>query len=942
MAAACISYYRPMTGPQRHFLGWDKSPARSVAEFLLREQKGRILDFSGHVVVVPTKEAGRRLRQQIVELAEARQQTIVGLDTVVPTWLYRNHRRHVPLASAWQIASAWREVLLSQQRSNRLTGLFPSGAATPSTDWALSIGSSIETLREQLGRVGLTIQDVANTHAGIIAPERERWADLATLEARFLESLVNTKMVDPIMDRLRNALDPALPTSLHTLTLAILPDFTPLSERLLTHVQQVGIHILVAAPASERDTFDSLGRPDTKHWQSRAISIPEFTSRVIPALDMAGQAHAVSALLTPAHRHAVSIAVPDRALIPSLQEHLDPRGIHVADPSDRSASQHPLPALVAAWLDCAAAAEMRQVGRLLRHPDLLDYLQRHLSVPASTIVSDFDLFLEQHRPLTLDNALAITQGPRFSPRRKSCIGAVLLLIKEWIVTPPGLNHVTRLREWLGNIYRERRANAADSDLLAAAALVDEILHRAGEMPTDEFHSVLRHVLNDVTLPGSAEPDAIAAEGWLELIWNTAPLAIITSMNEGFVPTHRRHNLFLPEPVRTRLGMDSDASTLARDSYLLTLLLASRESCHFIVAREGAEGDPLKPSRLLFRAGSAAERAAMAEHVFAGQTIAGSTVPATLRAPFRLTLPAFTPPSPLSITLLNDYLTCPFHCFLRHVLDMEARPEFQPEPTPAQFGELVHRVLHLMARDTTLRTTRSADVLEKGLLDLLHDVYAATFGNQPSIAITLSRAVAEQRLRTAVPHEIELRLAGWEILHAEHELSSLLDGIPILGRIDRIDRGPDGRLRVLDYKTGRSRNLPDKMHLRRARADTPAWQLHLSDSKSRWVNLQLPLYAWLLQQTVPDSAGITPGIFNLGPVHDETRVSLWEDFSAADLESACSTAAEAARRITAGVFWPPADSAHSLRDLSAPFHDDPANALDAKSLQRIQGANGKRP
>ena len=52
----------------------------------------------------------------------------------------------------------------------------------------------------------------------------------------------------------------------------------------------------------------------------------------------------------------------------------------------------------------------------------------------------------------------------------------------------------------------------------------------------------------------SDPAAIEMFGWLELPLHTAPAMIVTSFNEGFVPTSVNADMFLPNRLRRRLGL----------------------------------------------------------------------------------------------------------------------------------------------------------------------------------------------------------------------------------------------------------------------------------------------------------------------------------------------------------------------------------------------------
>jgi ATP-dependent helicase/nuclease subunit B len=97
----------------------------------------------------------------------------------------------------------------------------------------------------------------------------------------------------------------------------------------------------------------------------------------------------------------------------------------------------------------------------------------------------------------------------------------------------------------------------------------------------------------------ADADAVELAGWLELPLDDAPALIVCGLNEGYVPSSVNADLFLPDALRSRLGLQDNLRRYARDAYALSVLTATRERLELIVARRNLDGDPLIPSRLLF-------------------------------------------------------------------------------------------------------------------------------------------------------------------------------------------------------------------------------------------------------------------------------------------------------------------------------------------------------
>ena len=98
------------------------------------------------------------------------------------------------------------------------------------------------------------------------------------------------------------------------------------------------------------------------------------------------------------------------------------------------------------------------------------------------------------------------------------------------------------------------------------------------------------------------PEAVDIQGWLELAWEDAPHLLVAGVNEGKLPETIHGDLFLPNALRERLGLRTNAERFARDAWLMELLLCTREETgrvEFFLGRQRAIGEPLKPSRLLF-------------------------------------------------------------------------------------------------------------------------------------------------------------------------------------------------------------------------------------------------------------------------------------------------------------------------------------------------------
>lgn len=155
--------------------------------------------------------------------------------------------------------------------------------------------------------------------------------------------------------------------------------------------------------------------------------------------------------------------------------------------------------------------------------------------------------------------------------------------------------------------------------------------------------------------------------------------------------------------------------------------------------------------------------------------------------------------------------CPFRAYVELRLGAEAPRPAQPGIPAAERGEYLHRVLDLAwgeLGDSRRLQSMSAEALEAC-------VVRAAAGALPVLqradrAALDGRSIERERARAIEVVLGMLALEGlrapFRVLAREREVHAELAGSTIRLRIDRIDAFEDGRLAIVDYKTGASRPL----------------------------------------------------------------------------------------------------------------------------------------
>jgi DNA helicase-2/ATP-dependent DNA helicase PcrA len=188
----------------------------------------------------------------------------------------------------------------------------------------------------------------------------------------------------------------------------------------------------------------------------------------------------------------------------------------------------------------------------------------------------------------------------------------------------------------------------------------------------------------------------------------------------------------------------------------------------------------------------------------------------LPAPAAEAMPCITGPLRLSPSALQNYYDCPRQYYYKYVVGIP-----QPARTAARLGTAIHKALELFHGKHVL--VNEAHLPE--LIELFQaEVAQVEFDSQRERdqAMARGRALLTQHLE-----EEAARCADIANLEVEKVLTlSLADDVTLETRIDRIDTLADGRVRIIDYKTGELDTRPEYLR-----------------------NFQMPCYAWVVQEAL---------------------------------------------------------------------------------------------
>ena len=895
----------------------------SVAKRLSEDwREGETPDLSDCLLLTQTKEAGRRLMRALALLADEAGGGLFPPLLGSPASLFRGGEGEEE-ASDLACLLCWEEVLGELQRGD-FPNLFPAGGFEASDlAWRRSMAKALHGLRKILSECDRGCSEVAETNEeGFDLREPERWEDLAALEKLFLERLEERGLRDPFLMARKAARTPSLPSEVKRVVLAGVSGFPGLAEVALEALLARGVEVEILAFGPQDESFaglfDDWGRPLRAAWEERPLLLDEECLRLLP--DERAQARAVTEAVVSmgaARVEQVALGVVDAAVKPWLRRMAEEVAVEVvgnavtySEPEGTPASGSSLFAVLAALSGLVEDASFRRASSFLRFPEVRRWLDGvGAGVEERELLKELDRLTEKAIPGRLSDVenLARPDGVREVFRR-------LLELTEALRDG---RLVESLREFLQEAYGEEEFSGANARGAAFTALAPELFEALetiegfGATTGGNGLALLLDSLRGRRLPEVAETSALPMRGWLELPWVEAPWLLLVGFNEGCVPEALPGNAFLPESLRKDLGLWTDQDRFARDAYLLHWLTASRRGeavgrVDILLGKWSMEGEPLKPSRLLFLCDEDDEEAlALRVRNLFREPARKEEIPAW-RFPWKLDPGPPLTRDRLSVTGFGDFLSCPYRFHLKKNLRMEPFDASKVEADARDFGSLTHLALEDFGRDEDIRESDDSVAIRTYLFERLEVAFFERFGRRPGLALSEQKKSILLRLEAFAEVQVEERRAGWVPIEAEGVMDADLNGFKVTGRIDRIDRHEEtGAWRILDYKT--SDKSPEENHWgpgTNPEAYPDYCLFEAPDARGvmrtkRWTGLQLPLYRWwALSRADFEGKSVSVGYFNLPPECAGVKVVTWDALDDDLMKAAMKCAAGVAEDLKA--------------------------------------------
>jgi superfamily I DNA/RNA helicase/RecB family exonuclease len=400
---------------------------------------------------------------------------------------------------------------------------------------------------------------------------------------------------------------------------------------------------------------------------------------------------------------------------------------------------------------------------------------------------------------------------------------VRTLTRNYGATRDGFNVEQLLSERVAPLFERD-----DTDARAAvAAIVDEwhryrevIEHSGGGPSIDEFRATYLAERTDRAQRGNRVTLLSAREA----TGRSFPTVFVCGCAEGFFPGAPARDGYIPmhalaralEPTNPAAArdiaarLDESALTRAENALFLTALTRATHSLVITVPARIA-GESTMPARVLdvehrsfqveeaSRTESPCARAAMAiARVRSDEKLAERVRAIDLGVGWWV-----TPPSPerlpalasfsMSASKLNSYARCPRQFFYEKVLKMD-----RPESIYLKVGSLVHDALkEIIPPGATRDEVRSA-LRDDGTREVAERLVTESFTDAGAWTRELSVKYLGDMLRDVAELEAE-REGNYRVRMLEEDVEGEVEGMPLRGRIDRVDDVEGVGPVVIDYK-----------------------------------------------------------------------------------------------------------------------------------------------
>lgn len=345
----------------------------------------------------------------------------------------------------------------------------------------------------------------------------------------------------------------------------------------------------------------------------------------------------------------------------------------------------------------------------------------------------------------------------------------------------------------------------------AATLISKVLPYAdiiGDIEPTQYLNFLTTLLATQQVRSNyASHPRIKILGPIEARYNSFDTVIIGGVNEGVWPAAASGDPWLSRPMKKEFGMPLPERAVGVAAADFSQLLCVPEVYLTRAARSG--GTPMNKSRWLLRletvltaAGYPLEKFYTSPFGFICKSVDSSDKTVRINPPSPKP-PLSARPRRLSASAIEKLMRDPYEIFAAKILNIKPLHELDIDLLPSDYGNLVHKILEKFC-------LQYPDTMPQNALDILLQLGGDEFARKQIPAETRAfwwpkfAASAAWFVQTENIYRQDIAKVYGEV-RGSYEFESAGGKFILEARADRIDRTKDGKINIIDYKTGHIRS-----------------------------------------------------------------------------------------------------------------------------------------
>ncbi len=286
--------------------------------------------------------------------------------------------------------------------------------------------------------------------------------------------------------------------------------------------------------------------------------------------------------------------------------------------------------------------------------------------------------------------------------------------------------------------------------------------------------------------------------------------ILTSVNEGIIPSGKTDNSYIPYTLKKQYSIPTHTEKDAIYAYHFFRLLQRAKKCYLIYDNDQSGFNKGEQSRFItylevFKSPKhhlTKQQFSLSTKLKAKDLVEIEKTPDIILELNSLAKSGFSP------TALTTYILNPILFYRRYVLKIKETEKFEDIISHKDFGTLIHNTLEEMYKDIGSLDKKKLQAFksktDKLLKTTFDDIYAR--GDYDSGANRIQLEIAKAYLDKFFDKEFQsLQKSKTEILSIEEPVSTIFktskNKVMLKGKIDRVDKHAED-LRIIDLKTGK--------------------------------------------------------------------------------------------------------------------------------------------